>query len=216
MINGAQNPNFAYTIGLHKKFGFELVIAGQYISVKDYEYTFDLVVKKLETIQNLDLIHINKVFNKSEVKLIEMHTSWKKRMILGAYDYYNIDEIKAFQITPNNRLLDIPIMSEVWNIDCPIWGWLDKDWNYPIPKTAHVVTNVQFLRGETITEIIRWNDDYWEMFVGPAPEVLDDDVRILPFGTMIGIDDSLMVASNLKKNDGLWRNNKEDKWNKWY
>lgn len=101
-----------------------------------------MVVKELETITSSVLIHKNKVLNKNEIDVIEMHSSWKKRMILGIYDYYNIDEIKAYQIKQNNRLLDVPDMSEVWNINCPIWCWLEKEWDFQIPKTAHVVTNI--------------------------------------------------------------------------
>lgn len=216
LVNGGQNPNFAYTIGLYKKFGFELVIAGQYISVKTYEDTFDLVVKELETTSIINLINLNKVLNKSEVELLEMHSSWKKRMILGTYDYYSIDDVNAFQIKPRNgRFLDVPDMSKIWDVNCPIWCWLDKKWDFPIPDTAHVVTNVQFLKSETITEIMRWSEDYWEMFVGATPDVLDEDVRILPFGTMVGIDDSLMIASNLKNENGLWRENKDEEWKNW-
>lgn len=62
---------------------------------------------------------------------------------------------------------------------------------------------------------MRWKDDYWEMFAGVTPYVSDDDVRILPFGTMIGIDDSLMIASKLKNDHGLWRENKYDQWHDW-
>lgn len=215
LVNGAQNPNYAYTIGLHEKFGFELVIAGQYISVKAYENIFKLVVKELETITSSVLIHKNKVLNENDIDVIEMHSSWKERMILGAYDYYHTDKIKAYQIKHNNRLLDVPDMSKFWNINCPIWCWLEKEWDFQIPKAAHVVTNIQFLKGETITEIMRWKDDYWEMFVGVTPDVSDEDVRILPFGTMKGIDDSLMLASNLHNDHGLWRENKDDQWHDW-
>lgn len=215
-VNGGQNPHFAYTIGLHEKFGLELVIAGQFISIKAYENIFDLIVKKLETISNINSIHDNKIFRNSEVGLLEMHSSWKKRIVLGAYDYYSINDIKAFQVVPSNeKLLDTPDMSKTWDINCPIWGWLDKEWDLSVPKTAHVVTNIQFLRGETITEIMRWEDGYWEMFAGATPDVLDEDVRILPFGTMIGIDSSLMIAEKLKNATGLWREDKNSEWQKW-
>lgn len=43
--------------------------------------------------------------------------SWTKKTMLGVYDYFNTEHIKAYKIVPEeiNKLLDIPNMSDNWN-----------------------------------------------------------------------------------------------------
>lgn len=216
LVNRGQNPHFAYTIGLYKKFGFELVIAGGFTSIKNYERSFDLILAGLNSGNNLNSIFKSNDMNCENMKLLEMHSSWKNKMIFGAYDYYKLDSIKALQILPiGDKLLDVPIMSEPFDKNNPVWKWLSIEWNKNAPKTAYVITNVQFLQGGTITEIMRYEDGYWEMFVGNTDDVSDDDVRVLPLGVMIGIDSSLEDAIQLSIGNGIWREDKEAGWKDW-
>lgn len=215
LVNGGQHPHYAYTIGLYKKYGFELVIAGGYISTGSYERTFDLILKGLNSGLSLDSIYESESIGET-LKLLEVHSSWKKKMILGVYDYYNNNNVKAFQVIPNSeRLLDTPNMNKPWNEDDSVWNWLDKEWNENVPKNAYSITNIEFLKGEAITEVMRWEDEYWEMFVGDSTNIPDEDVRILPIGAMIGIDESLKTTINLKNGNGLWRESKESEWQAW-
>ncbi|SEB75082.1 hypothetical protein SAMN04489761_1656 [Tenacibaculum sp. MAR_2009_124] len=62
---------------------------------------------------------------------------------------------------------------------------------------------------------MRWKDDYWEMFVGDSSDIPDEDVRVVPLGAMIGIDDSLIPAIDLINGNGLWRESKEFEWQEW-
>ena len=215
-VNGGQNPSFTYTIGLYEKFGFELVSAGAYISKEYNEKIFRRVISGLKSDLNITSIFKANNDNEDDLKLIEMDSSWKDLMILGAFHYYNKDEIKAFQIIPEvNVLLDTPIMSIPFNIEDPIWCWLVKKWTEDLPISSYVITNVDFLRGEPIIELMRWELGFWEMFTKFSEDVSDEETIILPISTMIVIDETLKPSLKLSIGTGLCRERKDSKWNSW-
>lgn len=208
-----QTPHFAYTIGLLDRFGFELVIAGGFISTQRYECIVNSICSGLNSGSD-----VNSIFKSvdGDKRLIEMHCSWSKKTALWVYDYFKMDSVKTLQVFPlDGQLLDVPTMSEPFDEKDPVWKWLSIDWNIDAPKTAYAITNVQFLRGDTITEVVRFEEGYWEMFVGNTNEVADGDVRVLPLGVMIGIDNSLESAIQLGIGCGLYRDNKETGWKDW-
>ena len=209
----SQNPHFAYTIGLFEKFGFELVIAGGFVSKAQNEKKFNTIFSGLNKGLNVDAVFTDE--DGGVFELVEVHSTWKERMTLGVFDYYKNDKVKVFQVLSEDRLIDTPIMSNKWNENDKIWCWLDKDWTEDVPLSSHVVTNIDFLKGGTITDVMRWEDEYWEMFVGEGSDVPDENVRILPIGTMLGIDESLRPAIELSIGKGLWRENKESEWSLW-
>lgn len=216
LVQGGQTPNFAYTIGLSEKMGFELLLAGGFVSIEGYEETFETVIEVLKSENISDLVYPENRIIANEYKLLNVHVTWKEKIILGVYDFYNTNSAKALQIVPvNNLLLDVPDMSQPWQSVNPIWKWLGEKWDESIPKSAHVVTNVQFLLGENITEVMRWKEDYWEMFTNNPDDIPDEEVRIIPLGTAIGIDDSLKAAMDLKINEGIWRESRGESWQEW-
>lgn len=215
-VKGGQNPPFAYTIGLYEKLGFELVVAGDFHSIQMNEKKIRRVLLGLNSGQNTGSFFLSEDKEQVDLELLEMHTTWKELMILGVFDYYKNDDIRAFQIFPvENKSMDIPVMSSQRDKEDPIWCWLDKKWNETIPLSSYVITSVGFLNGENITELMRWEDGYWEMFVGQGSDVPDEDVRILPISTVLGIDDTLRPALKLSIGEGLWRENIESEWEIW-
>lgn len=44
LVNGGQNPEYSYSIGLTEKFGFELIIAGGFISIKTTNQYLDMCI----------------------------------------------------------------------------------------------------------------------------------------------------------------------------
>lgn len=164
------------------------------------------------------LILIFKVLinNDDEFKLIEMDSSWKDLMILGAFNYYKKDEIKAFQIIPVSKvLLDTPNMSLPFNKEDTVWCWLVKRWTEEAPISSYVTTNIGFIKGESIIELMRWEVGYWQMFTKFTEDVSEDEMIILPISTMIGIDETLKPSLKLSIGTGLWRENKDGEWNTW-
>lgn len=213
LVTPGQNPDFSYTIGLTEKLCFELILAGGFTSVKDNESIFRYVYNQLKTGHTVDskfFLSDDNVFYLAKVDL-----SWSKKLMLGAYDYYDVDEIMAYQIIPVNRTMDIPLMSETRKLNDPIWKWLDMDWNIKAPKNSYVVTDFDSLNGKTIIEVMRWKEHKWEMFSGPGPDVKEEDIRIVSLGTILGIDDTLRACLNLTVGEGLWRDNKDSNWQDW-
>lgn len=213
LVNGGQNPNYSYSIGLSEKLGFELIIAGGFKSIKENESMFELVYQKLQcgsTVHSQFSLSNNDIFYLGTVD-----SSWCEKLMLGVFDYYKVDRITAYQIIPINKTLDIPLMSDSGILNGPIWKWLHVDWNIDAPENSYVITDLDALEGKTITEVAKWEDHVWEMFSGPRPDVEEEDIRIVPLGTFLGIDDTLKPILNLVVGQGLWRDNKDSDWQDW-
>jgi len=213
LVNGGQNPNFSYSIGLYKRFGFELIVAGGFQSIEENEIIFEHIYQKLQsgyTVNSEFSLSVNDVFYLGTVD-----SSWCEKLMLGVYDYYSVDEITAYQIIPIERTLDTPLMSDPLIPNDPIWKWLYMDWNIDAPKNSYVITDFNALKGKPITEVAKWEDHVWEMFSGPGPDVEKEDIRIVPLGTILGIDATLKPILNLKVGQGLWRDNKDSSWQDW-
>jgi hypothetical protein len=150
--------------------------------------------------------------------LQEAHPSWTVHMLLGALEYYKLENIKAMQISPGDDYwtIDIPNMKEPWSPTAQrIWKWLNCSWDHPVPEESQATTNLDALRGQPITELVRWEKDDWEMFAGAGPDVDENDVRIVPLGTMLGHDESLECIVNLEIGSGLWRKDGNSEWHPW-
>jgi hypothetical protein len=213
LVTAGQHPDFSYTIGLTEKLGFELIIGGGFVSKKDNELIFRHIFNQLKTGHTIDskfYLSPNDVFY-----LVKVDSSWSKKLMIGVYDYYNLNEIICYQIIPLNRTVDTPLMSEKSISNDPIWKWLYMDWNINAPKNSYVITNINSLKSDAITELTRWEEHVWEMFSCPGPDVKEDDVRIVPLGTILGIDDTLLPCINLKIGQGLWRDDKNSNWQNW-
>jgi Domain of unknown function (DUF4262) len=211
-------PRYAYTIGLSNLLGFELIFAGGIIFLKDdLSLIFDTIVEELKTEKSMTDRNIS-VPGLGTFSFSLVDSSWSKQMMLGVFDYYKAIDIVAFQIIPDadHRTLDIPNMSNEWNISSePVWQWLVREWDFRVPENSTVVTNIDAMLGEAITEVMRWEHDAWEMFAGEGPELEKKDMRVVSLGTIIGIDKTLLPAINLDIGKGLWRDSADSDWNNW-
>ncbi|WP_294963473.1 DUF4262 domain-containing protein [uncultured Flavobacterium sp.] len=212
LVNGGQNPDYSYSIGLTAKFGFELVIAGGFISINDNESLFRNIYHQLQSGSTLDSKFL---LSDNTFYLKKVDSSWCEKLMLGVYDYYNVDKIDAYQIIPEEKTLDMPEMSNPLNLNDTIWKWIEMDWNLNVPKDSYAITDVYFLQGKPIVELIRWEDHVWEMFSGPGPDFKEEEIRIVPLGTILGIDDTLQRTVDLEIGKGLWRESKDSDWNNW-
>lgn len=214
LVNGGQHPDFSYSIGLTEKLGFELIIAGGgFISIEENESVFNGIFNKLKSGHLVD----SEFFlpNNDSYYLTRADSSWIKKLMLGVYDYYNVNEIIAYQIIPEDRTMDTPLMSEPMIPKDPIWKWLDINWDLDAPKNSYVITDIDSLKGKTIIELTRWEEHVWEMFSGAGPDVSENDIRTVPLGTILGIDSTLEVITKLTVGQGLWRDNKYSSWQDW-
>lgn len=211
-------PRFVYTIGMVQQIGCEIIFAGGlFYSNEEVRRIIDGTIVKLKEKEDWGQLNL-KIESLGDFTLSSVDSTWSKLLILGAYDFYEKKEIRTIQILPDNNhyTLDIPKLSEKFNADKePIWQFLVHEWNYPISKDVTVVTNLKVLFGEAITEIMRWEEDEWEMFSGAGTDVVKQDIRIVPIGTILGIDNSIEPALKLVIGKGIWRAEKEGKWNEW-
>jgi hypothetical protein len=218
VVLGANGPRFAYTIGIRQSLGFELILAGAYF------YTTDDVLRIVNEIaanltpQRAGERSLFEVPSCGSFALHPAHSSWATMLMLGALDFYGVDESPAFQIVPDQPhcTVDVPDLREPWSpTTAPPWRWLREPWTYPIPSKSSAITNLAALRGEHITEAVRWEDDEWELFAGAGPDVPKDELRIVPLGILLAADESLVPVVNLAIGEGLWRDAVSD-WHPWH
>ncbi|SCC63806.1 protein of unknown function [Chitinophaga costaii] len=218
IVSSMVEPRYAYTIGLKNIVNYELVFAGGiYYLKEDIFLIFNAFYNEIK--KGKDLINETlTIDNLGNFSLSEIDASWSNIMLIGAFDYFKTRQIKSFQILPdkNHYTLDIPDMKKEFTISTePIWQWITRTWNYSVPQNSIVITNLKTLLGESITEIMRWENDEWEMFAGAGPNVKKNEMRVISLGTIIGIDKTILPAMDLKIGKGLWRDSIQSSWNNW-
>lgn len=215
VVSGGAIPRFVYSIGLSDSIGAELILAGAIF------YTKDEVVRVVNEIAaQLKAAPKRRVCPVSELgsfSLQSVHVSWAKELMLGALDYYKRSEIVALQVLPDDShwTIDVPDMSAAWT-PATAWRWSREPWTYPVPENATATTNLDALRGNRISEVMRWEEDEWEMFAGAGPDVPKADLRVVPLGTLLAFDKSLVPIVNLPLGQGVWRDaHPESEWHQW-
>jgi hypothetical protein len=218
LVTGAILPRFAYTIGCKEAFGSELIFAGgEFYSQNAVNEIFDQIVNELKKGTDWQRVSLN-VNSIGSFSLSRVNKSWSQLLALGALDFYNQFEINALQILPDqvHRTLDVPNMAEEFAANSqPVWQWLVREWDYPVPRDSTAVTNLKVLYGEKATEVMRWETNEWEIFAGAGPDVPKEDMRTVPLAILIGIDKSLEAVIHLKNGKGIWRDPIELEWNNW-
>lgn len=212
------SPAFAYSIGLREKFNFEIIFAGgAYYTRREVEFIITSIADKIfeNGGKNFEVIEVGDL---GKFSFSSVDHSWSKLLMLGVYDYYKLDEVSAFQIVPDSDhyTFDIPNMSKKFSVESePVWQWMIKDWEYDVPKDSTVGTDIWFLRGNPITEISKWEDNYWEMYHIPGDVVEKEDIRIVSLGTVLALDPSVLAALKIPLTKGLYRENIDEPWKKW-
>jgi hypothetical protein len=210
-----QTPRFAYTIGATESIGFELILAGAIFYMKDDVLT---IINGILAQMRAQLgSNVFEVGGQGSFTLRDVHSSWARELLLGAFDYYREREIRVHQIVPDEAhwTIDVPDMGTPWSAEQePVWRWLREPWDYGVPEKSTAVTNLAALRGSRITEVVRWEDDYWEIFAGAGPDVSKDEMRVVPLGSLIATDASLARVLSLNIGAGVWRDADSD-WHPW-
>jgi uncharacterized protein DUF4262 len=217
VVAGGQTPRFAYTIGVNESVGVELILAGAIFYMKDEAVKIlNEIAAQLGSHRNRESFEI---VGMGSFTLRKVHSSWASEIMLGAFDYYEKLDIPALQIVPNKDhwTIDVPDMSVPWNASTePIWRWLKEPWTFSVPKDSTAATNLAALRGDRITEAMRWEEDEWEMFAGPGPDVTEKEMRVVALGTLVAADESLVPVMNLAIEEGLWRDpDPHSEWHPW-
>ena len=218
LVTGGELPRFAYTIGCKETIGSEFLFAGgEFYSKTDVSRIISEIVLLAKNEIDWQKLSIN-IDSLGYFSLAQADKSWSEQMTLGVFDYYNQTDITVWQILPdgNHRSLDVPNTSQKFDTTSqPIWKWLSQKWDFPVPNSSMAVTNLKVLFGEKATEVMRWEQDEWEIFSGAGPDIPDENKLMVPLGLLIGIDNSLERTVHLDVGKGLWRDNIEFEWNDW-
>lgn len=217
VLSGGETPRFAYTIGVSESVGVELILAGAIFYMKDEVVTIlNEIAAQLRAQRNREVFEVAGL---GSFTLRKVHSSWAAEFMLGAFDYYQKRDIPALQIVPDKAhwTIDVPDISAPWSASTePVWRWLKEPWTFPVPKDSTAATNLAALRGERITEVTRWEEDEWEMFAGPGPDVREAEMRVVALGTLVAADKSLDPVMHLAISEGLWRDPDPDsEWHEW-
>lgn len=218
LVAGEAIPRFAYTIGISEVIGAELILAGaSFFFAEDVKHILNAVATDLRAQPSLQYLHLQ-VGCLGSFSIRRAHSSWATALMLGALDYYGEKDIPAWQVVPDQDhwTLDIPDLGQPWSASNePCWRWLHEPWKFSVPAQSVATTNLGALRGERITEAARWEADQWELFAGAGPDVPPGDVRVVPLGTLLAIDDSLAVVTTLKVGSAVWRDTSAGEWQPW-
>jgi hypothetical protein len=218
LVQGWSNPRYAYTIGLSEAIGSELILAGgAFYSAKE---VFE-VINRLASVLRATHDPSQTDHSLGELgifSLLEVHQTWSSKLVLGAIDYYKTPLVPALQIVPDAEhiTIDVPNLSQAFSAETePVWQWLEKPWDYSVPKNTVVITDLDALRGEIITEAARWEETHWEIYAGSVHELDKKDMRVVPFGTLLGADPSLKEVTDWKVGKARWRDPSDLVWRKW-
>jgi hypothetical protein len=217
VVTGSALPHFGYTIGLSRSIGAELILAGAYF------YKLDEVSKvirtsgeKLRSSRRGEVHSIQKT-RWGNFSLRPVDISWAKGLMLGAFDFFATETIEARQIVPDQShwTIEIPDLSLPWSANAaPGWQWMRQEWTFPVPPKSVAITNLDALRGGRVTEVMRWEEDEWEIFAGAGPDTTESERRVVPLSILLAADPSLVPAVDLAVGTGLWRDG-ESSWHPW-
>jgi len=208
LILGGAIPSFAYTIGLHPHVGVELIFAGGAF------YSRNQIVDVLnETAVALRAGGVARAADSlptthGHFALRRAHASWADRLLLGALDYHSLKQVEAIQVVPpdEGRTIDVADLSRPFDPDIePVWRCLTEPWPYAMSKDSTVVTNLEAMRGEPVTEGLRRKEGAWELFAGADPDVPQNGVFIVPLAMLVAFDPSLLPFTTLPVGAGLRR-----------
>ena len=215
-VTGAGIPHYGYTIGLSESLKAELILAGAYVfeSADISKIIMTIAARIQPSVAWQQKIEVRPW---GTFSLRKVDISWAKGLMLGVFDYYQVNAIEAYQIVPDEThwTTEVPDLSQPWSSElAPAWRWLYERWTYPVPMNSVAITNLDALRGGRITEVMRWEEDEWEIFAGAGPDTREAERRVVPLGTLIAADPSLLPAVNLPIGSGFWRDS-ESEWHAW-
>lgn len=218
VVTGGGKPHFGYTIGLTESLGAELILAGTYFyELDDVSKVIKSIIGKLAPPVPWDVSVDARPWGTFSFR--QVHMSWATALLLGAFDYYRAKSIEAYQIVPDKEhwTIDVPDLSQPWGQrQAPGWRWLKEEWKYPVPKDSMALTDLTVLCGGRIAEVMRWEEDQWEIFSEEGTDTPESERRAVPLGVLLDADESILPAVELEVETGFWRDPEpESEWHPW-
>ena len=221
-IQGDAAPGYLYTIGLSPRLGYELIFAG------GTAYGRGLMVRAInrfaETLTpEMDPYDVTlEIEGLGPVAPAWVDKSWRQEMLLGALDYYDVADIKAAQIMPQDEeylCFDIPNLYDPFvPEDDPAWRWKDTPCPFDLPSGAMVYCDWDLVLGYAPSEVRRVEEEVWQIFSGDLPED-KSKLHCLPLVLVLAFFQSLAPAAHLPVGKGLIRDDADDSpdapWQDW-
>jgi hypothetical protein len=208
VVTGGGRPHFGYTIGLTESLGAELVLPGtNFYRLREVAPLIRSVIGTLLAPVAWDKVSVN-ADSWGTFSFRQVHISWAKNLMLGALDYYRGRDIEAYQIVPDEGhwTIDVPDLSQpLGQTQAPGWRCWNEEWKYPVPKDSMALTDLTVLRGGRIAEVMRWEEDQWEIFSGDGPDIPESERRVIELRVLLEADKSLLPAVDLEVETGFWR-----------
>ncbi|MFM8174460.1 MAG: DUF4262 domain-containing protein [Pirellulaceae bacterium] len=218
LIEGPLLPRYAYTVGLSLTTGYELAFAGgSFFRRLDATAIIDRLAKN----------HLEKATQPPSTQTLEpygefyferIHSSWVNQFLNAIPDYFPEETPPCFQILPDasHSTRDVPQMAAPYSTASHTpWQWIEKPWPFQISKDALAATDLPALRGKRVQEVVRWEEERWELFASPGDQVNPDDCRIVPLAVLLSLDPSLEIVTRLEIGKGYWRDGEKGDWNRW-
>jgi Domain of unknown function (DUF4262) len=216
LVQGGEQPRFAYTIGLTDTGLPEVVLAAT--TSLSANAVFEAIEGAAERVRSAPLLGDGEILDVPGVgafTFVPVDPSWTSKLLLGALDYYDRDDVPALQMVPETalRTIDVPDLAVPFDPRLePVWRWLVEPWDFPVPSDAITMTNLAALHGEPISQAGRWESDHWELFTGH--DIAEEDARAIPLATLLGFDPTLEPVVHLEVG-GAIRRAPPGEWETW-
>lgn len=209
-VKGSIVPRFAYTVGLGRSRGFELVFAG------GAWFRADAVGRVIDAFARLDCrADTIREVQDGTFSLRSVARPWTTSLLLGIPRHYASASLPpVLQIVPTGSQLtrEVPDMSLHGPARDAIWRWHTEPWTDAVPGDGIVASDFPFLRGVAATSLVRVDEAEWHVATNDPASPADRRVVVSSIATAIGIDPSLRVALSMDVGDELAR--RSSRWRK--
>jgi len=211
-------PRYIHSIGGKDLLGFEIILAGAILFLLDDAlFIIRQAINRCLNVADPSTLRIN-LGSFGSFNFARVDQSWTETLFTDAIEYFGDCNFDAFQLLPDtsHTSIDVPRLDIAVAVGRePVWRWLREPWQFQIPEASTAVTNFDALRGYPVTEASRWEPDEWDLFAGSGPDTPDREVRVVPIGTLLAVDETLHPVISLDVGQSLWRDEKGGIWNDW-
>jgi hypothetical protein len=219
-VVGAPLPSWRYTVGLTELGLPEVLVAG---TAAYADGVLDAVVRAVSSHLRSGEVSADEFtlqVGDLEVDVVDAHPSWVERLAVQAANYYDARVVRAVQVRPSGRWVDVPDASVAFDpVAEPAWRWLEDDWAYPVDERTRALVDLAALQGHRIVEVIHEREpdgtDSWTMRVDEEHAPADGPMRLVPFGTMFALDPSLVATLDVDAGEFAVRDDEPPGWRVW-
>lgn len=199
-------PPYAYTQGATALAGYELVCAGALrYDVHQIHRILRACAEELAHRSSYDASPIY-IEGLGTFSIRTVEPDWVEALQLGAGTRQRGNWLQVVPVDPAPTV-DTPDMTKsLGDGRDPVWQWLVRPWDLPVPSESHLVTTLGVLtKSSQPISVFRWEVDQWEALDRPADQVERDTARVAPIGLLAAVVADCSLALSLGIGEGLQR-----------